>query len=106
MDLFKFRLTYLSSDSLISDGASAIEDYSIEFLNSLNPSGTATHKLNLKIGSLVMLLRNLNTKRGKFMCNGTLVVVSDLKANLIIAKVLTGSAEGKGVFITRILTLP
>src|SRR5258705_12909181 len=47
-----------------------------------------------------MLLRNLNTKRG--MCNGTRLVVSDLKANLIIAKVLTGSAEGKVVFIPRI----
>src|SRR5258705_5371204 len=76
--------TYLSSDSVISDDASVIEDYPIEFLNSLHPSGTAPHKLNLKIGSLIMLLRNLYTKRG--MCNGTRVVVSDLKANLIIAK--------------------
>src|SRR5258705_13992848 len=64
---------YLSSDSVISDDASAIEDYPIEFLNTINPSGTAPHKLNLKIGSLIMLLRNLNTKRG--LRNGTRLVV-------------------------------
>src|SRR5258705_7988940 len=92
--------TYLSSDSLIYDDASVIEGYPIEFLNSLNPSGTAPHKLNLHIGSLIIFLRNLNTKRG--LCNGTRLVVSDLKANLLIAKVLTGSAEGKVVFIPRI----
>src|SRR5258705_2334655 len=96
--------TYLSSDSLIYDDASVIEDYPIEFLNRLNPSGTAPHKLNLKIGSLIVLLRNLNTKRGQY--NGTRLVFSDLKANLIIAKVLTGSAEGRVMFIPRtVLTL-
>lgn len=47
-----------------------------------------------------MLLRNLNTKRG--LCNGTRLIVVDLKPNLIIAKVLTGSAEGNTVFIPKI----
>ena len=52
------------------------------------------------MGYLIMLLKILDTKRG--LCSGTRVVVSDLKANLIIAKVITGSSEGKVVFIPRI----
>jgi len=51
-----------------------------------------------------MLLRNLNTKRG--LCNGTRLVVKDLKPNLIIAEVLTGSAEKQAVFIPRIDLAP
>jgi ATP-dependent DNA helicase PIF1 len=69
-------------------------------LNSLNPSGTAPHELKLKKGALIMLLRNLNTNRG--LCNGTRLIVTDLKPNLIITKVLTGSNAGNIVFIPRI----
>ncbi|XP_021967368.1 uncharacterized protein LOC110862486 [Folsomia candida] len=92
--------TYLSTDSIMTDEDSDRDDYPTEFLNTLNPSGSASHELKLKVGSLIMLLRNLNTKRG--LCNGTRLVVVELKPNLIIAKVLTGSAEGNIVFIPRI----
>lgn len=92
--------TYISSDSLVTDEDSDRNDYPVEFLNSLKPSGSAPHELNLKKGALIMLLRNLNTKRG--LCNGTRLKIIDLKPNLIIAKVLTGSAEGNVVFIPRI----
>src|SRR5579863_25140 len=93
-------VNYFSSDSLITDDTEDNEDYPVEFLNSLNPSGLPRHQLNLKVGAVIMLLRNLNTKRG--LCNGTRMVVAELKPNLIIAKVLTGSAEGEIVFIPRI----
>ena len=59
---------------------------------------------NLKVGSIIMLLRNLNTKRG--LCNGTRLSVQTLKPNLIIAQVLTGSAEKQTVFIPRIDLAP
>ena len=94
------KKTYLSTDSIDTDEDSERDDYPVEFLNSLNPSGSAPYELNLKKGALIMLLRNLNTKRG--LCNGTRLIVVDLKPNLIIAKVLTGSAEGNIVFIPRI----
>lgn len=62
--------------------------------------GMPIHKLNLKIGAVIMLLRNLNIKRG--LCNGTRLIVKELKPNLIIAEVLTGSAAREIVFIPRI----
>ena len=96
--------TYFSLDSIDDESDDDRQNYPIEFLNELTPSGMPIHTLNLKNGSIVVLLRNLNTKRG--LCNGTRLVVKDLKPNLIIAQVLTGSAEGQMVFIPRIDLAP
>ncbi|XP_035707285.1 ATP-dependent DNA helicase PIF1 [Folsomia candida] len=93
-------VTYFSTDSVDDESAEDRQHYPVEFLNGLTPSGMPVHKLNLKKGSNIMLLRNLNTKRG--LCNGTRLIVEDLKPNLIIAKVLTGSAQQQIVFIPRI----
>ncbi|XP_021953692.1 ATP-dependent DNA helicase PIF1-like [Folsomia candida] len=92
--------TYLSCDSLMSEQAEDHNDYNMEFLNSLSPSGLPPHELSLKKGAIVMLLRNLNTKRG--LCNGTRLIITDLLANVVMATVLSGSAEGEKVFIPRI----
>jgi hypothetical protein len=97
-------VTYLSSDSIDDSNDEDQQNYPVEFLNEQAPSGMPPHKLNLKIGALIMLLRNLNTKRG--LCNGTRLIVKDLKPNLIIAQVLTGSAKGQTVFIPRIDLAP
>jgi hypothetical protein len=97
-------ITYFSADSLDDESNADRQNYPIEFLNELTPSGMPNHKLNLKIGCIILLLRNLNTKRG--LCNGTRLVVKNLKPNLIIAEVLTGSSEGQAVFIPRIDLAP
>ena len=92
-------VSYFSVDSIDDENSEDRQNYPIEFLNALTPFQMPNHKLNLKIGSIIILLQNLNVKRG--LCNGTLLVVN-LKSNLIIAEVLTGSAEGQTVFIPRI----
>jgi hypothetical protein len=60
--------TYLSANSLtpIEEGASVVVGvsmdslYSMKFLNTLQFSGIANHKLELKVGVPILLLRNLN----------------------------------------------
>jgi ATP-dependent DNA helicase PIF1 len=47
--------------------------YPSEFLNTLTPNGLAPHVLKLKIGSPIILLRNINPAGG--LCNGTKLVV-------------------------------
>ncbi|XP_053570386.1 uncharacterized protein LOC128660512 [Bombina bombina] len=91
--------TYLSTDSIDDESQEDRDNYPVEFLTELAPSGMPVHKLNFKIGSILMLLRNINTKRG--LCNSTRLVVKALRQNLIIAQVLTGIGERKNVFIPR-----
>ena len=49
-----------------------IVNYPIEFFNSLDIPGIPQHILSLKIGTLIIFLRNINSPR---MCNETWVAV-------------------------------
>jgi hypothetical protein len=72
----------------------------VEFLNSLNPSSLPPHKLKLKIGCIVILLRNLSLKKG--LCNGTRLIVRDFKRNVIQLEIISGVFSGTVHFIPRI----
>lgn len=74
--------------------------YPVEFLNTLTVSGMPPHKLQLKVGSPIMLLRNINGEQG--LCNGTRLQVRQLLRNCIISEILTGAFQGKRVAIPRI----
>lgn len=95
---------YCSDDSVITDDENEKDNFPVEFLNSVTPSGMPSHKLKLKNGCIIMLLRNLNPRRG--LCNGTRLKVTGLKPNVIHAEVLSGSAEGDQVLIPRIDLCP
>jgi ATP-dependent DNA helicase PIF1 len=97
-------ICYPNCDSIEDETQEDANNYQLEFLNSQTPSGLPPHLLKLKLGAIVMLLRNLTTKRG--LCNGTRVILIDLKPNLLIGKVLTGSAAGTKIFIPRIDLAP
>ena len=49
-----------------------------EFLNSINLSGLPPHLLTVKVGAVMMLLRNLSPKRG--LCNGTRILITKTRA--------------------------
>ncbi|XP_029652294.1 uncharacterized protein LOC115225476 [Octopus sinensis] len=78
-------------------------DYPTEFLNSLEPSGVAPYILTLKVGSPVMLIRNLNPPT---LCNGTCLVITKLLSNVIEATIMTVSGNGQDIFIPRIPLVP
>ena len=62
-----------------------------------------SHNLLLKIGSPIILLRNLDAPR---LCNGTRLSVKSLMPHVIEATILTGCAKGEDVFIPRIPLIP
>ncbi|KAL0319969.1 UNVERIFIED_CONTAM: hypothetical protein Sradi_5258400 [Sesamum radiatum] len=63
---------YLSADTICPSSADIDEQsilYPVEFLNTLKFFGIPDHKLDLKVGVPIILLRNLNQSVG--LCNGT-----------------------------------
>jgi len=91
---------YLSEDSVIDDNHGAM--YPVEFLNSLNPSGVPPHVLRLKVGCPIMLMRNMPGG----LANGTRLIVTELKNNVIVAEVITGPTRGNIVYIPRLSITP
>jgi hypothetical protein len=53
----------------------------VEFMKTLTPPGMPQHTLNIKVGAVYMLLRNLNVKQG--LCNGSrLIILEKFKHSL------------------------
>jgi len=68
---------YLSYDSPIHRNLNDdhIDDvHTPEFLNTVTTSELPNHKLRLKVGVPIMLLRNIDTRYG--LCNGTKLVIT------------------------------
>lgn len=94
---------YLSSDTISKDttGHETYELlYPVEFLNSLDGNNFPQHRISLKIGVPIMLLRNLNQTDGQ--CNGTRLIVTQLGSRVIEARMMTGDHAGSTVLIPRI----
>jgi ATP-dependent DNA helicase PIF1 len=88
---------YYSIDRVLDE--EKVVEYPVEFLNSIEISGLPSHELILKVGTPIMLLRNLDPP---VLCNGTRVCIKNLLPNVIEATVMTGCAKGEHVFIPRI----
>jgi hypothetical protein len=94
---------YLSCDSTgnSADGIRNIDIfYPVEVLNTVKVNNFPYHRLVLKKGVPIMLLRNISQATG--LCNGTRLIVTKLAEKVIEAVVMTGSNIGDVVYIPRI----
>ena len=75
---------YLSADNVVIGDLNSDKGLYVttEFLNDINLSGLPPHKLTIKVGSIMMLLRNLNPKKG--LCNGTRLLITSMTKRLTL----------------------
>ena len=86
---------YTSVDDAVplgNDGGATELLYPLEYLNSINLPGIPPHRLEVKIGVPVMLLRNLNLTGG--LCNGTRMIVKQLLSRVIETKIINDTRIG------------
>ncbi|XP_022008282.1 ATP-dependent DNA helicase RRM3-like [Helianthus annuus] len=98
---------YLSSNSLCpSEDVNSTQQrlYSPDVLNGLKISGLLNHRLVLKVGVPVMLLRNIDQRNG--LCNGTRLQVKKLHNRVIEAEIISGSNIGTCTYIPRLNLIP
>uniref|UniRef100_A0A0R0EYN9 ATP-dependent DNA helicase n=1 Tax=Glycine max TaxID=3847 RepID=A0A0R0EYN9_SOYBN len=94
------QMEYLSSNSV--DKSKTIESchfrsLTTKFLNSLTTSGLPNHCLKLKIGTPIMLLRNLDQTQG--LSNGTRLIITRLAKHVIAVDIISGTNIGDHVYI-------
>ncbi|KAH7714910.1 hypothetical protein AAVH_17712 [Aphelenchoides avenae] len=103
-DEYNKRITHLlpcdlsafkSTNKLIPDNATSelIDDMPMEVLESINPIGLPPHELNLKAGSVMIVMRYLNARES--LCNGIRLAVTRLGHRVIEAINILGSLRGK-----------
>jgi len=73
-------------------------------LNTLQFSCIANHKLELKVGVPIFLLRNLN--QSIRLCNGMRLIIKRLGQRVIEVEIITRNNVGKRVFIPCIIMSP
>ncbi|XP_035845741.1 uncharacterized protein LOC118492075 [Helianthus annuus] len=99
---------YLSSDSICPTEMvnENLDDRlcSLDILNGIKASGLPNHRLVLKVGVPVMLLRNIDQKSG--LCNGTRLKVVSLCKRVIQVEIISGSHIGDRHYIPRITLIP
>jgi len=100
-------MEYLSADYMNKSEtleSSHFRSLTTEFLNSLTTSGLPNHNIKIKIGSPIMLLRNLDQTQG--LCNGTRLIVTNLTKHVIAADIISGKNIGQNVYIPRMSMSP
>jgi len=98
---------YLSCDSPCPSNivANRSDDvHTPEFLNTINASCLPNHKITLKVGVPVMLLRNLDISAGLF--NETRLIITRMGRYVLEGRVISGSNIGDKVYVPRLSLQP
>ncbi|XP_058778954.1 uncharacterized protein LOC131652945 [Vicia villosa] len=77
----------------------AYEVLTPEFISKLRIPGLPNHKIKLKVGTPIMLMRNLD--QSDELCNGTRLVVTRLTNHVIETKIMSGKNIGNIFYISR-----
>ncbi|XP_043211412.1 uncharacterized protein LOC122375900, partial [Amphibalanus amphitrite] len=93
-------VTYASVDTISDDDN---EDHGppvpTEVLNAIDVSGMPSHRLQVKVGAPVVLMRNLDAPR---VVNGTLCTVLRAAPNVLELRIASGVARGETLFLPRL----
>src|SRR5579859_5989499 len=88
---------YHSMDEAFDDGESRDNSIPQEYLNSISICGMPLHLTTLKVGSVVILLQNLDYAGS--LCNGTRLIIVKLGWHTIQGRILMGKHQGEIAFI-------
>lgn len=102
MNKIKSEEKVYKSNDVVTENDDTIR-FPTEFLNSIELPGLPPHRLTLKKGVVVMLLRNLQAPK---LCNGTRLRIIESSRHILKCKVLTGPAKGETTLIPRIPMIP
>lgn len=75
-----------------------------ELFNGIRCFGISNHELILKVGTPVVLLRNIDHSLG--LCNDTRLIITRLGNHVLKGQVLSKGISGEKIFIPRISLMP
>lgn len=88
------------SSSLDTIDEESFEPIGGEYLHSLHFPNFPDHKITLRRGLPVILLRNLNVANG--LCNGTRLLIVDFKDEVLNCQILLGPRRGQTIMLPKI----
>ncbi|KAF1871125.1 hypothetical protein Lal_00020859, partial [Lupinus albus] len=98
---------YISSDEVDTCDVNDIETISIlipEILNTLSTFSFPNHKIKLKVGTPIILLRNLD--QADRLCNGTRLMVTRMAKHVLEAKIMSGKSTRNIIYIPHMSISP
>ena len=94
----------LSVDDLNNEDGEGGDSIPIEALHQATPGGLPPHRLLVKPGMPVILLRNIDASAG--LCNGTRLIVQNIRNTMLACRIATGTKTGQNVFLSRMAMEP
>ena len=91
-------------NSVVTADSEGHHMYPTEFLNTLCPSGMPPHRITLKVGMVIMLLRNFDQQNGH--SNGSRYITEQILPHLLFAKSVIGVSARCTLLIPRITLIP